>query len=373
MDRASQADSTYSRNNAAARKRYATIRLSRETQERPREIPREMQERPRRRRQARPGTAPAVASTPRVARRRRQSQPRALRKLISSVLVMAFFALLTVGVFQVAEFGLADKSGRALAEGNAWLHQAKSGKNLTYQAKYGQISTASFDYQAAHDAGSQNPTGDLRTVLLKPASYPKEFLDGLSSNPELLRLVVDYPTKHSDKPAAQVGKAQVTHNGIPLIMQYDERWGYSGYGDSTVAISGCGPTVISMVAVGLTKNAQATPAAVARHAEKSGYYTNEGTSWSLMSEGCRAFGIKGTQLKGVNARSLKKQLKAGHPVIVSLKPGDFTRTGHFIVLTGLKDGKVVINDPYSIERSKKTWSFESLTPQIKSAWAMSRA
>lgn len=59
----------------------------------------------------------------------------------------------------------------------------------------------------------------------------------------------------------------------------------------------------------------------------------------------------------------------GQPVICSMKPGDFTTTGHFIVLTGLTDdGKLMINDPNSVTRSEKRWDIDTIVGQAKSAW-----
>ncbi|MCC8066097.1 MAG: hypothetical protein LIO94_03200, partial [Clostridiales bacterium] len=50
-------------------------------------------------------------------------------------------------------------------------------------------------------------------------------------------------------------------------------------------------------------------------------------------------------------------------------PGDFTYTGHFIVLTGIDgDGNVTVNDPNSPSNSSKTWSLDILVPQIRSLW-----
>ena len=53
-------------------------------------------------------------------------------------------------------------------------------------------------------------------------------------------------------------------------------------------------------------------------------------------------------------------------------PGDFTTTGHFIVLTGIGDnGDVLVNDPNSKKNSEKSWSIEKLIPQIRNLWTYS--
>ena len=155
---------------------------------------------------------------------------------------------------------------------------------------------------------------------------------------------------------------------IPLLLQWDERWGYGIYGDDMIALSGCGPTVIAMVAAGLTGDDTVTPYKVAQFAAENGYYAGDsGTSWSLMTEGARQFGIYGEEL-GLSADAVFSALEAGHPVVCSMSPGDFTTTGHFIVLTGIEDGRIRVNDPNSRKRSEKLWDFDRLEPQIRNLW-----
>ena len=85
--------------------------------------------------------------------------------------------------------------------------------------------------------------------------------------------------------------------GIPLLLQWDERWGYAIYRDNMIAINGCGPTALAMVAAGLTGDAGITPDRVARYAAEQGYYEGDaGTSWTLMTEGAAAFGVIGQEI-----------------------------------------------------------------------------
>lgn len=54
---------------------------------------------------------------------------------------------------------------------------------------------------------------------------------------------------------------------------------------------------------------------------------------------------------------------------VSYASGDFTTTGHFIVLTGIDDkGRLVIRDPNSSERTAKTWGFDTVLEQCRALW-----
>ena len=48
-------------------------------------------------------------------------------------------------------------------------------------------------------------------------------------------------------------------------------------------------------------------------------------------------------------------LENGEPVICSMRPGDFTTKGHFIVLVGMEDGKIRVHDPNSAQRSSQLW------------------
>lgn len=71
-------------------------------------------------------------------------------------------------------------------------------------------------------------------------------------------------------------------------------------------------------------------------------------------------------------KKITNALEEGNPVILAMGPGDFTTTGHYIVLTGVKDGKFQVNDPNSRLRSQKLWSYEELEDQIRNIWAISR-
>ena len=156
---------------------------------------------------------------------------------------------------------------------------------------------------------------------------------------------------------------------IPLLLQYDQRWGYGAYGASSVVVSGCGPACLSMVAAGLTGDNTITPYAVAQYADQEGYYVyGAGTAWSLMSRGAARFGVEGEELPLMKSR-MESALREGRPIICVVGPGDFTTSGHFIVITGMRDGQFTVNDPNSTERSNLLWDYETLEPQISNLWA----
>ena len=206
----------------------------------------------------------------------------------------------------------------------------------------------------------------VRTILDNADQYPEDLLELLANNEETADFVLDYPQKKDLAPAESIGDMS---GGIPLLLQWDERWGYAIYGDNMIAINGCGPTALAMVAAGLTGDAGITPDRVARYAAEQGYYEGDaGTSWTLMTEGAAAFGVIGQEI-GLSREQVFAELESGHPVICSMRPGDFTSTGHFIVLVGIEDGKIRVNDPNSRARSQVLWEYDRLESQINNLWS----
>lgn len=199
--------------------------------------------------------------------------------------------------------------------------------------------------------------------------YPDKLIETLIKYPETLEYVLGYPEREREKKEIDVSK-EVKKGDIPLFIQWDKRWGYRSYGDSMIGIAGCGPTCLSMVVTGLTGNTQWDPARMAEYSEQNGYWVQgTGTGWDLMSAGAGRFGLTVTRIP-LSGQAIYRELCNGHPVICSMKPGDFTYTGHFIVLTGLdRSGKVLLNDPNSRIRSEKSWEMNRIQEQIKSAWA----
>ena len=161
-------------------------------------------------------------------------------------------------------------------------------------------------------------------------------------------------------------------SAIPLFIQWDKRWGNISYGQSgTIATSGCGPTSMAMVITGLCGNVNGIdkngdgivdPSETAAYSVANGFrIENQGTSWDFFANIGAKAGLKVTQYTPSDYQAVLQALQSGKPVIASMTPGDFTRGGHFIVLTGVTpDGKIKVNDPNSEEKSKKTWDFNSV-------------
>lgn len=210
----------------------------------------------------------------------------------------------------------------------------------------------------------------LNEVFANRYRYPEKILGMLDKNMETLDFVYDYPLKEGGIYAYSLDDADMKKNGIPLLIQWDERWGYGKYGENIVGTSGCGPACMAMVIAGLTGNTRVTPYTMAVYSEKNGYLTEDGdTMWSFITNGGIEFGVQGQTIT-LNEETVTETLEQGFPIICSVRPGDFTDNGHFIVLADYTDGKIKVNDPYSYANSEKLWSFEDLQPQIKNLWKM---
>ena len=182
-------------------------------------------------------------------------------------------------------------------------------------------------------------------------------------------------TELSDADELSVKEIEAMENReIPLIMQWDERWADKEYGGGLLAETGCGPTCLSMVKTGLSKVKKWTPYKVAKKAEKEGFYVEgQGSSWELMTRGTESFGLSSSEVIFDKAHIIRT-LQAGNPIICSMRAGDFTTTGHFLVLAGVsEDGMIIVNDPNSYVRSNKLWDLDTLMPQIRNLWSFENA
>ena len=201
--------------------------------------------------------------------------------------------------------------------------------------------------------------------------YPESMIELLGRNPETEKLVMEYPLKKDTRFTGNLDE-YADCDSVPLLLQWDQRWGYSIYGDDVLGITGCGPTCLSMVAIYMLHDTRMNPEWMAEYSTENGYCVpGNGTSWTLMSKGASGLGLHSTEIPLVESRVVAN-LKEGNPIICIMGPGDFTQTGHYIVLTGYEDGKLKVNDPNSEIRSEKLWDFDEIQDQILNLWVFEK-
>ena len=178
---------------------------------------------------------------------------------------------------------------------------------------------------------------------------------------------------------AGTGQPQSTPRGewrageVPLLYQEDPAWGTASYAGDAFSESGCGPTCLAMVYVALTGKNDMDPADMGALSERMGCGTPEGTAWTFMTEGAAQLGLLAEELPA-DETSVRRALVAGSPVICSVGPGDFTTTGHFIVLVGIdQQGRLIVRDPNSPECTAQTWDFATVLGQSRAIWSYTAA
>ena len=163
------------------------------------------------------------------------------------------------------------------------------------------------------------------------------------------------------------GMIQDLLNGreITYCNQKDAQWRDIPYGQSTVGESGCGPTSMAICISTLTGK-KVTPKETAQWAKKNGYYIhNAGSKHSLMKALAEKYHLK---CRGARRSDIEvaKALKEGKMVVALMGRGHFAKEGHFVVLTGYKDGKVSVADCDSRKRTKRIWDLNLIWEEARS-------
>ena len=179
------------------------------------------------------------------------------------------------------------------------------------------------------------------------------------------------PAPAAGEPVTSTPRAEWRRGEVPRLYQTDPAWAALPYAGGTIEKNGCGPTCLAMVYVDLTGRTDRGPAEMASFSERGGYVSDGMTAWALMTDGAAELGLSSQELPA-SAEAVRGELAAGHPVICSVGPGDFTTAGHFIVLAGLADdGTVIVRDPNSAERTARTWDLDRVLGQCLNLWSFS--
>lgn len=174
--------------------------------------------------------------------------------------------------------------------------------------------------------------------------------------------------------SAQAGNLLQSKGAVDVIyyMQSDARWANTYYGGTdTMEVYACGPTSMSMVVSSLT-DVKIDPVQMANWANQNGYwYPKSGSLHSFISDAAKAFGLssEGVENTPEAIQKISTALQEGKLVVALMGKGQFTRSGHFIVLRGItSEGKILVADPASKERTNQEWDVNTIVKEAK-AWA----
>lgn len=155
-----------------------------------------------------------------------------------------------------------------------------------------------------------------------------------------------------------------------LYMQTDPKWAnndYSAKGEkTTIKAEGCGIACSAMVIASLVDK-KVTPEVTAKWSLEHGYKAlKQGTYYSYFKPQFAEYGIKCNMMNSVNCygkpndpihKKVRKTLEDGNWIISVAGKGDFTSSGHYILVYGLDGDNVLIKDPYNTKAicSKMPW------------------
>ncbi len=282
---------------------------------------------------------------------------------------LGVFLVLTVlfGVVQSVVFG--EETGAGVFWAKLFQQDGQEGSNSKKTPDSDMAAEGTEEGNGLEDVAKNNAVIAAFAMEhgLSTSIWPRELVDLLERNPDAEEFVLNYPLKKEK--TFEIDLTEQEHSGtVPLFFQWDERWGYTQYGDNVMGLTGCGPTCLSMVCVYLLNAGKYHPRYIADFAEENGYCVpGRGSAWALIFEGGETLGLDVTEIP-LDEDRIVRNLEVDNPIICIMGPGDFTTTGHFIVLVGCEDGKFKVNDPNSRANSERLWSYDEIKGQIKNLW-----
>ena len=164
-------------------------------------------------------------------------------------------------------------------------------------------------------------------------------------------------TQYNGTTVSSLGDVRFTDGATEVVYfnQLDERWANKPYGTDNIGGYGCGPTSMSIVVSSLT-NDIVDPEEMADWAYKNGGWCSKSGSYhSLIPNTAKAWGLPVEGCTASEPQRIVDALADGKLVVAIMLKGHFTTGGHFIVLRGVQDGKILVADPASYTRSQKLW------------------
>ena len=203
--------------------------------------------------------------------------------------------------------------------------------------------------------------------------FPSHKIEYAENNPGLIDFLYRYAFGEKESSSEESGDRGLTEDEkkayAPVLLQWDDRWGFHPYGTSVLGLTGCGPTCLAMVVDSLSEDADVTPAEAADFATKQDLYEyGVGTRWGIWSAGAAEYGLE-CETVSADFDTVLGELSQSAMVVCSVGPGVFTPGGHFIVIVGQEEGKLEIRDPNNFQNSTRLWDWDEFSSQIKHCWS----
>lgn len=170
-----------------------------------------------------------------------------------------------------------------------------------------------------------------------------------------------------------------------LYYQTDPKWKTIPYAvkgeSSTIGGSGCGPTSMAMV-LATWADPSVNPKTECMWALSHGYKAKgQGTYYGYFVPAAKRYNLTCYQLNSASIygnpgsthhTTAKNAVDNGDFVIACMGRGNWTRSGHYILLWGVDGDIVYINDPASTNISRTRGSLSLFRQQVKYYWVIKR-
>lgn len=195
------------------------------------------------------------------------------------------------------------------------------------------------------------------------SDYPDEIIKMFEEDEDTKDFVLNYPKRIIGGDKFEIDLSQYAEcTEPPLLMQWDERWGYIKYNDSVMGLGGGAPTCLSMAALYELHDISVTPAYTSNLAAENGW---ESKPEKLLSDGARIIGMNVTEIP-INDSRLRQAVSSG-TTVVCLTDGKYL-SDVFVVRGINESGNYMINDPTSRKNSEREYTFAELKDHLKKIW-----
>lgn len=160
-----------------------------------------------------------------------------------------------------------------------------------------------------------------------------------------------------------LSKLEQLYANFPNFRYYNQTLYDESYSSYTISKAGCCPTSLAMILTYLTGD-EILPTDLTDEMDKYCYSEGTDVTGDCFPEVCSKYNINAKKLNWTDENEIRNSLENNNPIILNVNKGDFTSSGHFIVLLGLdQDGNVIVADPNNINTSAKTYSINRLIEQ----------
>ncbi len=169
--------------------------------------------------------------------------------------------------------------------------------------------------------------------------------------------MLQYTPAGGDFTMPALGSITFTDGSTPVVYysQLDPAYANQPYGTDDIGGYGCGPTAMAIVVSSLAGET-VDPVQMARWAYENGYWCSRSGSYhSLIPGAAKHWGLTVEGCTASEPQRILDALSGGKLVVALMGPGHFTRSGHFMVLRGVKDGEILIANPANYTHSQRTW------------------